>query len=153
MRKWSGVCVHHSSTLDSATKSWEAIYRHHIEINKWATIGYHFGVEDVDNVVGVRVGRSLNLSGAHCRPLNSSHIGLCIVGDFDKEKPSELHLEIASLLISDLAVSYQFPINEQSIMYHKDAWNTKCPGQFFPDKKEFIERINKHMKGRIAPKS
>lgn len=136
-----GVCIHHSATTDTTTSSWEAIRNHHVNINKWNEIGYHFGVEDVNGSVILRIGRPTNISGAHARPLNSTHLGLCIIGNFNLTTPSIHHLNIAAQATADISRFYKFPINFETIRYHRDVWNTDCPGNLFLPKEKFIELV------------
>jgi len=143
--KWKGLVIHHSGTVDSETSSWEAIRHYHIHHNRWSESGYHFGVEDVDGIVRVRIGRPTSRQGAHEVSFNRDYLGLVIVGDFDKQPPSEIHLEIASQLIIDISRFYNFPINSDTIKYHKDAGNRTCPGRHFPEKHTFIERLHRRL--------
>lgn len=139
--RWKGVCIHHSATPDGASSSWEAIRRFHVQTNGWQEIGYHFGVEDVGGLVRLRIGRPLNLPGAHARGLNNSHLGICVVGDYDKQPPTDAHLDVLSLAVADLARFYGFDITDQSIRYHNEVAEKTCPGRLFPDKNALIARI------------
>jgi hypothetical protein len=55
----------------------------------WSDIGYHLGIERVDNAYTVKFGRQLNQMGAHCKAdrMNHRSIGICCVGNFDEVKP------------------------------------------------------------------
>ena len=137
---WHGVCIHHSATKDTGTSSWEAIARYHVEVNKWSAIGYHFGVEDVGGRILTRIGRPTNIQGAHAVGLNSTHLGLCVVGDYDKEKPTEGHLIVLGRLIKDLSTMYNF--STSNIKYHQDVSMKTCPGSLFPTKRELLFYIH-----------
>lgn len=137
-----GVCVHHSGGKDTESSSWEAIRDWHVNHNKWAEIGYHFGVEDVAGSVLLRIGRPANVAGAHAVPLNRTHLGLCIVGNFNITEPSKHHINVAAQAIADLARFYKFKINHETIRYHRDVWNTECPGKLFLPKEEFIKIVS-----------
>lgn len=139
---WQGACIHHSATRDSATSSWEAIRRWHIHHNGWRDIGYHFGIEDVAGSLRVRYGRPLDRPGAHAVGINGTHIGICVVGDFDRELPARETLDFLGLLIADLARAYDWQINSDTILYHTDMSGKSCPGELWPPK-DVMTRIVK----------
>jgi hypothetical protein len=138
---WQGVCIHHSLTRDTVTSSWEAIRKYHVDNNGWMDIGYHYGIEDVGGVLTVRVGRPTSLPGAHAPGLNASHIGICVVGCFDTQTPTEGQLIVLGRLIRDLATSQKFDINHRTIRYHRDVSLKTCPGAKFPDKDTLIKYV------------
>jgi N-acetylmuramoyl-L-alanine amidase len=142
---WKGVCIHHSLTADGPLRNWEAIRRYHVETNKFAEIGYHFGVENVDGRVRLRIGRPHSQAGAHAKGLNTTHLGLCIVGNFDVTVPLDEHLDVAALAVADMARFHKFPVNEQTIRYHNEVHPKSCPGKLFPSKAAFLERVRRFL--------
>ena len=142
---WKGVCIHHSATLDGATSSWEAIRRYHVDTNGWSDIGYHYGIEDVSGILRLRIGRPVHLPGAHAPALNSSHIGICIVGNYDLDLPNLARLDDLALLIADLANTYKFDISLDTIKYHRDVADKTCPGELFPPKEVLIRMIERRL--------
>lgn len=148
---WQGVCIHHSATIDSATSSWEAIRRYHVHTNGWSEIGYHFGLEAVAGSLRTRIGRPLNLPGAHTPPLNRSHIGLVVIGDFDRELPSQTRINYLALLLADLFRFYGWPLNDNTLRYHRDVDDRTCPGELFPPKSVLIDRVQRCLRGELLP--
>lgn len=125
------IIVHHSKTPDGATLSVPAIRKYHVETNGWADIGYHFLVEEVGDHVEVIVGRPLDRTGAHCQGHNNDSIGICFVGDFDLEAPSDHLLEVAAsrLIVPLLRL---FNLGAASIEGDRTNYPTKtCPGRMF----------------------
>lgn len=51
------VVIHHSLTKDGQVVDWEAIPGYHKEVNGWADIGYHYGIERVGTGILLRVRR------------------------------------------------------------------------------------------------
>lgn len=132
MRTINEIIIHHSATKDSSTVSWGAIRRYHTQVNGWGSIGYHFGVELVSDVVAsayeILVGRPLALPGAHTAGHNAKSIGICMVGDFDQEPPPTAQLRQLKNLIEDLRTV--FP-GITKLSFHRDYASKTCPGKMF----------------------
>jgi N-acetylmuramoyl-L-alanine amidase len=79
------IVIHHSLTKDGDVVDWSAIRRYHKETNGWGDVGYHFGVERVNGEYHVLEGRSMMRQGAHVKNFNNISLGICMVGNFDKE--------------------------------------------------------------------
>ena len=127
----AGIMIHHSLTADSKTLSAEAIRRHHIEVNGWDDIGYHFLVEMVGDSARIVSGRSLLYQGAHCPAVNSSHIGVCVVGNFDKTVPPYAVLEVLVRLCLGIMEFYP-AIRARDVTFHSQHSTKTCPGKLFP---------------------
>lgn len=132
MNKPNKIVIHHSATPDNKTlSSFNAIRNYHM--NKgWRDIGYHFIIEYVDGKVITREGRDVKDSGAHTIGHNSSSIGICIVGNFDKETPTnDVYKEVAKL-----CKKFNLPVYP-----HNKFANKSCPGKNFDMNKlkHFIE--------------
>lgn len=126
-----GICIHHSATTDGAvTRNTDAIRRYHVETNGWSDIGYHYLVERVDGVVQVIEGRPMEFRGAHCPALNATHIGVCIVGNYDLAPPDDEMLGVLQGLCDRLMHTYKIPL--RGIVYHCDHSHKTCPGSQFP---------------------
>lgn len=87
MKKY--IVIHHSLTEDSGTVSWGAIRKYHMNEKGWRDIGYHFGIELVNDAYEVFAGRMPDIHGAHCEELhmNEEAYGICVVGNFDMAAP------------------------------------------------------------------
>lgn len=158
---WTGIIVHHSATLDGKLNDWEGIKKFHMSyrlngdtisnktgenlilagekrvIKPWVDIGYNFGLERIDGVLQVMVGRPLSKTGAHCVGFNHTHIGVCVVGDFDKAPPAEDVWESAIELVR--AIMYVFKLSHTSIFGHRETFKIRnvqqeksCPGEKWP---------------------
>lgn len=131
--------VHHSLTKDSETVSWGAIRRYHKQRNGWRDIGYHYGVELVGDSYEVLIGRPENISGAHCKGMNASSIGICFIGNFDLAAPDE------DMMIRATEVFYpilrRLSISPNEIYPHSAYAPKSCPGSLFP-----MERFREAMR-------
>lgn len=133
MIKWTHIMIHHSATKDSATVSWDAIRRYHVEVNHWKDIGYHFGVELVGSLYTVQVGRNLETPGAHCKEqsMNRLAIGVCVVGNFDLAPPPSEQLSLLRSLAQTLMKEHNIP-SSRVVLHREYAPYKTCPGKLFP---------------------
>lgn len=132
MEKVTHIIIHCSDTKDSGSKSWEAIRKYHKEVNKWNDIGYHFGIELVGTELQWLVGRPEKTAGAHCSAghMNSHSLGVCFVGDFKGDSPSEKLYDFGAKHVAALCRKYKVPV--QFVMGHRDFEKSKtCPGKMF----------------------
>jgi hypothetical protein len=133
---WRFIMIHHSLTKDSQTVSWQAIRKYHVETNGWLDIGYHFGIELINDQYEVLVGRPLDTPGAHCKEnqMNNLAIGVCCVGNYDLEEPPAAMIAVLSKRLL-VPLMRQFSIAKEQIVFHRDfATYKSCPGNLFQKK-------------------
>ena len=128
------IILHHSLTKDSETVSWQAIRHYHINDpkHKYNDIGYHYGIELVNDQHEILVGRMPNQSGAHCKQMgmNRMSVGICFVGNFDDGKPLPEMWVMGLRFVRGLMDIYQIP--RQNIKGHRELCDYKsCPGFYF----------------------
>jgi hypothetical protein len=135
MNKPLEIILHHSATKDSGTVSWNAIRRYHINECKWNDIGYHFGIEFMEDKGSpegsyeILIGRTLDQDGAHTTGHNSKGIGVCFVGDFDLVQPPIGQWKAGLKLVRWLCK--QFSIPHSNIYGHREFAPKTCPGLKF----------------------
>lgn len=138
------IVLHHSATKDSGTVSWNAIRRYHVNDCCWTDIGYHFGIERVDDTGSpddsyeILMGRMPDVDGAHTAGQNYQAIGICFVGDWDKEPPPDGQWKQGLKLVRWLCRQFNIPYSE--IYGHRDFANKTCPGTQF-DVEKFKEEL------------
>lgn len=162
------IVIHHSLSSDGVEKNWESIRKFHtswrykdnaiaedyakkLQIEgkpvtpPWSDIGYHFGVENIGGEYTVMLGRPLDKRGAHVGDghFNIKSIGICVVGNFDKQAPPEKQWWLAVLLVNRLREHYASKNNSiqiEHVLGHREAQaiagvapiNRKtCPGNLF----------------------
>ena len=102
----------------------EAIRRAHRR-RGWGDIGYHFVV---DRAGRVWEGRSLRYQGAHVKNNNYANIGIVVLGNFDRQQPSQAQLASVRQLVSSLMDRYHVPASHVST--HQEWSPTACPGRY-----------------------
>ncbi len=117
------IIIHHSATEDTPAQNFNGIRTHHISVNGWADIGYHYVVENVGGKYVTIAGRAENVAGVHCPGQNSQSLGVCLVGDFRKGPPPQGQLEEAARLIKDIYSRH----GELPLHGHSEFVSTACP--------------------------
>lgn len=125
------IVLHHSATKDGAVRDFDAILREHLA-RGYKDIGYHYVIEKVNGKYIVIPGRAEHDVGAHCINRNVDGIGICLVGNYEIDTPTEMQYKIIADLCKDIMSRH--PIKE--IGRHRDYNATACPGKNFN-----IERV------------
>lgn len=112
------IILHHSGTkVDTPQK----IHRAH-KRRGFSGIGYHYVVDKEGNIF---TGRPLDTIGAHCKHNNNYSVGICLIGDFRYEQPTEKQMTSLRLLVFDVLKRYP---SIKRILNHRDLMPTMCPG-------------------------
>lgn len=121
------IVIHHSATLDGVVyRDFDAIKKGHM-VKGWRDIGYHYVVEKVGGKLVAIAGRSENDVGAHCIPRNADGIGICCIGNFEIEVPTEELYAFVANLCREIMSRHDI----KEIAGHKDYAATACPGKNF----------------------
>jgi N-acetylmuramoyl-L-alanine amidase len=125
------IIVHHSLTKDDEIVSWGAIRNYHKNVLGWLDIGYHAGVElTTRGIYEVLWGRPWDLVGAHTRGENHNALGICFVGNYDRESPPSEMLKTGAKLLRYWCRLFNIPVDR--IYGHRDFTRLKsCPGEHF----------------------
>jgi N-acetylmuramoyl-L-alanine amidase len=134
------IILHHSATPDGVTlKDFDAIKAEHLR-RGYRDIGYHWVIEKVNGVLTAIPGRPESIEGAHCPGRNYDGIGVCCVGNFETEIPSEeLYIFTANLC---RGIMLRHPI--KVIAGHRDYYATACPGKNFD-----MGKLRNYIKGGV----
>lgn len=90
-------------------------------------IGYHFLVAGDGRVIE---GRRAEYLGAHAGGANEDNIGVAMMGDFNKVKPTNAQLESLTRLVTFLSIKYKKDPNAKGFLEaHQHYTNTDCPGR------------------------
>lgn len=136
-RRWEYIIIHHSATEVGNAELFDKGHRHR---GFWNGLGYHFVIDN--GTSGTRPGQietshrwNHQMDGAHCNAMdmNKKGIGICLVGNFDTEKPSPQQINSLVWLVRQLQDKYG--IRSQRVLQHNDVPGkngTHCPGKKFP---------------------
>ena len=132
-RPWQYIVIHHSDTDVGNAASFDAYHRS----RGWENgLGYDFvignGTRSRDGEIEVGPRWRSQLVGAHAGVAlyNERGIGICLVGNFEKYRPTQRQLQACVELVDYLSRTYNIP--RKNILRHKDVKDTKCPGRYFP---------------------
>ncbi|MFC1678927.1 peptidoglycan recognition family protein [Elusimicrobiota bacterium] len=139
------IIIHHSDNpVDDETKaledaeSWEAAASHarniravHRQANGWRDIGYHYLVDWDGRLLE---GRAVDRLGSHTDKHNSGSIGIVLMGDFSRQKPTLAQVLALKRLCAWLLREHE--IAPEEIYGHRDFNATECPGRNFYEKED-----------------
>lgn len=132
--RWKYIVVHHSGTRNGNLKIFDYYHRHKGMENG---VAYHFvignGVDSGDGEIEVTNRWKKQLQGGHLASddLNEIALGICLVGDFNKTRPTRK--QIAALVeLIDYISRKTGP--KPRFMVHREInpKPTDCPGKYFP---------------------
>ncbi len=136
VRNWKFIVIHHSATATGSASLFDNSHRARGMVNGLA---YHFvisngseGLPDGFIEVGARWIRQLH--GGHCRQedVNDNGIGICLVGDFTNDRPTDNQMQSLVVLVKGL--QSQFRIPDSHVVRHGEIFGeySECPGKSFP---------------------
>lgn len=144
-KRWRYIVIHHSATELGSAKGFDRYHREHGMENGLAyhfVIGNGHGMGDGEIAIGRRWTQQLD--GGHLRSdaLNEESLGICLVGNFDHERPSKRQLESLRKLTGYLMA--RCSLTSDAIKTHQqiNPVFTRCPGRRFPAK-EFLRDMKK----------
>lgn len=130
------ITVHHSAereppdlngSVAQSAAAVRSIQKAHMDGKEtgWGDIGYHFVVDPYGRVFE---GRELPWQGAHSAGANNiQNIGVCLIGNFDEEKPTKAALDKLRQLIDNLRSTWK--IQRSQVLTHQELKKTECPGR------------------------
>jgi LysM repeat protein len=142
-KKWKYIVIHHSATDEGNSLYFDKYHQG----KGWEGIGYHFVIdngtkEKQDGQIEVSPRWIKQEDGSHCSAsnMNEKAIGICLVGNFNREYVSSKQLDALVYLVNILRKYYKIPLKR--IIGHNQVLGarTECPGRYFPWE-EFKKRL------------
>src|SRR5947209_5147383 len=139
--RWKFIIVHNSGTRQGNARAFDYYHR---RVRKMQNgLAYHFVVGngtssgDGQIEVGDRWRRQINGGHVHSDYLNNISLGICLVGDFNRDQPTPAQLDCCEELIRYLRqrcgkVGDHWPIVKPHRDINPPRWPTDCPGDVFP---------------------
>lgn len=124
MRPLNKIILHCSATEEGKPYSCEDIRIWHTRDRRWTDIGYHYVIELNG---AIKIGRPLDIVGAHVRNHNVGSIGVCYVGGLRDNKPVDtmtMQQEVSWLsLVNSLRTCFGY----MPVHGHNEYSNKACP--------------------------
>jgi hypothetical protein len=140
-RRWRYIVVHNSGTRQGSAKAFEY---YHLRVRKMPNgLAYHFVIGngsstgDGEIEIGNRWRRQINGGHVHSDYLNNIALGICLVGDFNRDQPTRRQLEALEELTRYLRqrvgkIDRKWAIVKAHREINPPRWPTDCPGDRFP---------------------
>jgi hypothetical protein len=140
------ITVHHEgwkpvwfTDQPTTARRLERIRVSHLERLKAGDLGYHFVI---DRAGTVWEGRPLKYQGAHVKSHNEHNLGIMVLGDFERQRPTAAQVATLTDTLARLARYYRVPASR--IHTHQELGHTDCPGKYL---QPTVERIRREMAG------
>jgi hypothetical protein len=140
-RRWQFIIVHNSGTRQGNARVLDYYHRHVRRMQNG--LAYHFVIGNGTSTgngqieVGDRWRRQINGGHVHSDYLNNISLGICLVGDFNRDQPTRAQLDACEELIRYLrdrcgkTERGAIPVKPHREM-NPPRWATDCPGDDFP---------------------
>jgi len=139
--RWKFVIVHNSGTRQGNARAFDYYHR---KIRRMRNgLAYHFVIGNGTSSrngqieIGDRWRRQINGGHVHSDYMNNIGLGICLVGDFNRDQPTRAQLEACEELIRYLQERCGKSDGRSLIVRpHREVnpprWGTDCPGDAFP---------------------
>ena len=134
--QWKHIVIHHSGMPLGSGKNIDRYHREERHMENG--LAYHFvigngnGMKDGEIYVGGRWKKQIEGGHLAIHSLNLNSIGICLIGNFEKDRPSARQLNSLESLTRYLLVRTGLPAS--AVTTHKliHPKHTLCPGRRFP---------------------
>ncbi|HXA08544.1 MAG TPA: peptidoglycan recognition family protein [Chthoniobacterales bacterium] len=139
--RWRFIIVHNSGTRQGNARIFDYYHRNVRRMTNG--LAYHFVIGNGTSSgngeieIGDRWRRQINGGHVHSDYLNNISLGICLVGDFNRDQPTRAQLDSCEELIRYLRARcgkvdrHDIPVRPHREM-NPPRWPTDCPGDAFP---------------------
>jgi LysM repeat protein len=142
--KWKYIVIHHSASPSASVKGMD--YYHRVERHMENGLAYHFVIGNGHSMKDgeIAIGRrwTAQLDGGHLasEALNRKSIGICMVGNFDADRPTRRQMESLHSLVEFLLARCHLSADALKTHQQINPIYTRCPGHNFPAK-SFLKEL------------
>ena len=135
-QKWKYIVIHHSASKRGSTAGMDRYHREERHMENG--LAYHFVIGNGNGMINGKIDIGdrwrHQIHGGHLasRSLNEKSIGICLVGDFDKERPSKKQMESLQALVTYLMTTCGVTLQHVRTHTEINPKPTRCPGKKFP---------------------
>jgi murein DD-endopeptidase MepM/ murein hydrolase activator NlpD len=134
--RWKYIVIHHSGVDEGTMKSMDRYHREERHMENG--LAYHFvigngnGMGDGEIGVGQRWREQLNGGHLASEKQNTYCLGICLVGNFDRTKPTAKQMQNLTALTQ--ALMKRCNLTSSTVRTHQqiNVVRTRCPGRYFP---------------------
>jgi len=136
--KWKYIVIHHSASPNASVKGMD--YYHRVERHMENGLAYHFvignghSMKDGEIAIGGRWAGQLDGGHLASEALNRTAIGICLVGNFDADRPTKRQMESLHSLVEFLLARCHLSADALKTHQQINPIYTRCPGHNFPAK-------------------
>jgi murein DD-endopeptidase MepM/ murein hydrolase activator NlpD len=142
--RWKCIVIHHSGTDTGTMRTLDKYHREvrHMEHG----LAYNFVIGNGsgmgDGEIGVSRRWTLQLDGGHLasEAQNKVALGICLVGNFDKRRPTSRQMESLRALVEALMARCQLVPSAVKTHQQINVVHTRCPGAQFPTR-SFLDSL------------
>lgn len=134
--RWKFVIVHNSGTRQGNARAFDYYHR---KVRRMRNgLAYHFVIGNGTSSrngqieIGDRWRRQVNGGHVHSDYMNNIGLGICLVGDFNRDQPTRAQLESTDELIRYLRDRCGPLVVRPHREVNPPRWSTDCPGDAFP---------------------
>jgi hypothetical protein len=135
--RWKFIIVHNSGTRQGSARVFDYYHRHVRRMKNG--LAYHFVIGNGTSTrngqieIGDRWIKQMRGGHVHSDYMNNIGLGICLVGDFNRDQPTRAQLEACEELIKYLQERCGL---KMQVRPHREVnpprWATDCPGDVFP---------------------
>ncbi|HSH38843.1 MAG TPA: N-acetylmuramoyl-L-alanine amidase [Chthoniobacterales bacterium] len=134
--RWKFIIVHNSGTRQGNARAFD---HYHRRVRRMGNgMAYHFVVGNGTSSgngeieIGDRWRRQINGGHVHSDYLNNIGLGICLVGDFNRDRPTKAQMEATEELVKYLRQRCGKADVRPRREMNPPRWATDCPGDAFP---------------------
>jgi len=134
--RWNYIVIHHSGTTRGSASGMDRYHREERHMENG--LAYHFvigngrGMPNGKVEIGHRWKKQKNGGHLASEFLNAQSIGICLVGDFEQDKPNKKQIDSLYALCKYLTRKCNLPATAIRSHAQINTKPTHCPGKHFP---------------------